>query len=121
MKISSAGQPLSRATARNYFLLNQFGTPGLGSFLAGHRFVGTGQILLFLIGFALFMVWFIKTAIQSYKVLVEGVPPQSAGWFGKAGVLTCAAAWLWALVTSLRILRDAKGTEPPAVPPRLSS
>jgi hypothetical protein len=77
--------------------------------------------LLAVAGFVLVILWFIKTMTQMYHQMVGGMLPQpSGGWFGKAGALAFAASWLWALVTSLQILRAAKPDEPPAVPPRLN-
>jgi hypothetical protein len=120
MKTSSAAKPVSRASARNFFVLNQFATPGLGSIMAGRRIAGAGQLLLAVAGFVLVILWFVKTVVQSYNEVIGGIPPQSRGWFGAAGVLVFATSWLWALVTSLQILRAAKQDEPPGVPPRLN-
>ncbi|SPE58795.1 conserved hypothetical protein [Verrucomicrobia bacterium] len=118
MRTSSAGKALSRATARNCFLINQFATPGLGSIMAGRRWVGCGQLLLALAGFAMVLGWFALLANNFYQQLMDDAPPQSPAWLGKAGAVVFGLAWLWSLVTSLSILRSAKDN-PANVPPRL--
>jgi hypothetical protein len=120
MKPSSAAKPLSRTKARNCVLINQLATPGLGSLMAGRWLVGTGQLLLAIAGFFMLIGWFFLVASNLYNLLVSDAPPKPAAWLGEAGALTFGASWLWALLTSLQILRSAKETEPRAVPPRLS-
>lgn len=120
MKTSSGAKPLSRTRARNCVLINQLATPGLGSFMAGRRVAGTGQLLLAVAGFVLVIGWFGVAASNAYNQLVNGAEPKPAAWMGEAGALTFVAAWLWALVTSFQILRSAQASEPAKVPPRLS-
>jgi len=106
---SPRGKPLSRATARNAALLNQFATPGLGSILARRWIAGTGQLVIFLAGFILFCEWSFKT-IGNYYALAFSDNPPPAGHFGKTalwGVVLCTASWLWSLVTSLSLMREA--------------
>ena len=55
--------------------------------------------------------------------LDEPVPPDSAGWTGKWGLICFGASWLWSLVTSLSLLRQVKSDEQAGqrpVPPRLA-
>ena len=101
-------------------LLNQLATPGLGSLLAGRRVAGTGQLLLALAGFVLVIAWFGLLAFQIYGQLMEGTEPKPVGWLGLAGAGTFAAAWLWSLVTSLSILREARANERKLAPPVLT-
>ena len=112
-------KPLNRSAARNFALLNQLGTPGLGSLLAGRRVAGLGQLLLALAGFAMVVGWFVVVAINFYNQMVSDVEPKSAARLGAAGALTFGAAWLWALFTSMRILGSVPESEPSSVPPRL--
>jgi hypothetical protein len=116
MKISSAGKVLSRTTARNSFLVNQLATPGLGSLMGGRHLAGTGQLLLALIGFGLVVAWFISLLTQMYQQIDSDIPPKPVAWLGEAGGLTFAAAWLWSLVTSLSLLREARANEAPKPP-----
>jgi 4a-hydroxytetrahydrobiopterin dehydratase len=106
---SPRGKPPNQATARNAALLNQFATPGLGSIFARHWIVGIGQLVVFLAGFILFCDWSFKTIGNYYAQAFSDNPPP-AGHFGKIalwGVVLCAASWLWSLVTSLSLMREA--------------
>lgn len=108
MKPSSPHAPLSPARARNYALMNQFATPGLGSLMARRFVAGTGQLVVFLAGFGLFVAWFVDEMRQFYGLMFGGGEPQIRFSLLWAGVGLAALAWLWALVTSLSLLREAK-------------
>ena len=110
-------KPLNRTTARNCFLVNQCATPGLGSLMAGRRAAGIGQLLVAVAGFVMMVGWFVLLALQIYNELIHDAPPKSVAWLGKAGAVTFAAAWLWSLVTSLSVLREARANES-RLPPR---
>ena len=107
--------PLNRTKARNAALINQLGTPGLGSLIAGRYKAGTGQLILFLAGFCLFVAWFVRVALQLYQQLNGGVEaqPKSIAWLGEAGASAAGLAWLWSLFTSLSLLRQARANEHP--------
>src|SRR5215471_3303784 len=115
MKTSFATKPVSPARARNCFLINQFATPGLGSLLAGRYMSGAGQLILSLTGFGLVVGWFVCVTIQFVRVMDSGAQPESVAWLGIMGAIVFAIAWLWALSTSLQILRSARDT--PQAPP----
>src|SRR6266576_1835833 len=104
-------KPLSRAKARNAALMNQLATPGLGSLLARRWVAGIGQLILAIAGFALVVAWFVEVLIQFYGMINRDAPPRPAGWLGEAGALIFIAAWLWALITSLSLLREARRNE----------
>jgi hypothetical protein len=108
--------PLSRSAARNAALLNQCATPGLGSLMAGRRVAGLGQLLLAVAGFILVIGWFVLFTLQTYNELVNGAPPKSVAPLGEVGALIFVAAWLWSLVTSLSLLREARANQPKAPP-----
>ena len=124
MKIFSGGKQLSPAAARNCFLMNQFATPGLGSLMGGRIIAGVGQLLLALIGFALVLVWFVKTMKEYYSLTGDDIPVQvSYSQYFFAGALIFGASWLWSLLTSYSLMRSAKTPEPPppgSVPPRIT-
>ena len=120
MRTFSGAKPLDRARARNCFLINQFATPGLGSLMAGRSVAGIGQILVAVAGFALVMLWFALRMSQLYNEVANDAQPQSAAWVGEAGAALFAAAWLWSLVTSLSVLREARTSEP-APPPKIEA
>jgi hypothetical protein len=109
--------PLSRSTARNAALLNQCATPGLGSLMAGRHAAGIGQLLLAVTGFLMVLAWFILLAMQMYAELINDAQPKSVAAIGEAGAAIFLAAWLWALVTSLSLLREARSNEPASSTP----
>ena len=118
MKISSAGKVLSRTSARNSFLINQLATPGLGSLMARRYVEGTGQLLLALLGFGLFLAWFIFLMLKTLRDVDEqGASTHSVAWIGEAGAAVFALSWIWSLMTSLSLLREAKANEPPRIAP----
>jgi hypothetical protein len=120
MRTSSDAKPLDRARARNCFLINQFATPGLGSLMAGRPVAGIGQLLVAVAGFVLVMLYFALRMSQLYNEVVNDAQPQSAVWAGEAGAVLFTAAWLWSLVTSLSVLREARTSET-APPPKLET
>ena len=126
MKIFSAAKPLSPAKARNCFLMNQFATPGLGSLMGGRVIPGIGQLLLSLAGFAFIMFWFFRTMKEYYSLMGEDAPSVSSsyGRFFLAGAMLFGASWLWSLLTSVSLMRQAKTPEPPppgTIPPRITN
>jgi len=90
------------------------------------RFIaGAGQLLLSLAGFVLIVGWMFELCHHVYlQQSGEPVPPEDAsGWMLKWGVIWFGAGWLWSLVTSISLLRQAKsdgaaGQRP--VPPRMT-
>ena len=117
-------RPLSRARAWTCVLTNQCATPGLGSLMAQRVFAGIGQLLLALAGFVLIVGWMFELFHRVFlQQLGESVPPDSSGWMWKWGLLLFGAGWLWSLVTSLSLLRQAKAdgqVEPKPIPPRMA-
>jgi hypothetical protein len=80
--------------------------------MAGRRVAGIGQLLLAVAGFVMVIGWFVLLALQTYNELVNNAPPKSVASLGEAGALIFAAAWLWSLVTSLSVLREARANNP---------
>jgi hypothetical protein len=91
--------------------------------MARRVLVGTGQLLLALAGFVLLVGWIFELCHRVFlQQLGEPVPPDSSGWMWKWGLLFFGASWLWSLVTSLSLLRQAKSdeqVEPRPIPPRM--
>jgi 4a-hydroxytetrahydrobiopterin dehydratase len=104
---SPKGKPLSRATAKNATLLNLLATPGLGSLLGRRWMAGSGQLLLALAGFFLFVVWFVKEMIQYYGQITGNADVHPIGRILAAGFTLFAMAWLWSAITSFSLLREA--------------
>lgn len=121
MKLFSGGKPLSPATARNWFLVNQFATPGLGSLMGGKIVAGIGQLLLALLGAGFVILWFVKLLGEEVNLAEMETPVSYAKW-GVAGACFFIASWLWSLLTSISMIREAKEQEPkppPPAPPRI--
>jgi hypothetical protein len=116
-------KPVRRAAARNAALVNQLATPGLGSLMAGRWFAGIGQLVLAVVGFVLVVVWFFEVIIQYYGQINGDVQPHSVGWIGATGAILFVASWLWSLVTSISLWRQAESDERAelkTVPPRMA-
>ena len=89
--------------------VNQFATPGMGSIMARRRIAGTGQLGLALAGFLLLVIWMAQFFHRRLMIALDAPePPAAAGWLWRWGLICLGAGWLWALVTSLLILREAK-------------
>ena len=120
---SRTDRPLSRARAWTCLLTNLFATPGLVSLMARRVFAGVGQLLLALAGFVLIVVWFFEVMIQYYGQVTGDVPARPVGWIGEIGAILFVASWLWALVTSISLWRQAESDERAelkTVPPRMA-
>jgi hypothetical protein len=117
-------KPLSVGRAVSCALVNQLATPGLGSLIGRRMFVGTGHLLLALAGFALLVGWMTE---YYYRLVLQEmdkpVPTGSYGWMAGWGAICFGASWLWSLVTSLSLIRQAKANEQAgreSVPPRIA-
>ena len=109
-------KPADNHAAKNA-LINILAFPGLGSFRAGRRRVGVGQIGLVLAGSVLLLWWLFKELSQYYALMFDNVNPQSYGWLGVTGAILFGAAWLWSLATSISLFQESSKAS--AVPPRL--
>jgi S1-C subfamily serine protease len=85
--------------------------------MAGRRLAGIGQLLVAVVGFVLVVAWFVLVSFQMYEQLVNDAEPKSVASVGEAGAVVFLAAWLWSLVTSLSILREARANERKSVTP----
>jgi len=110
-QFSAKGRKLNRATAKNAALLNLLATPGLGSLMGRRRFAGSGQLILSITGFMLFMFWFAEEMIQFYGQISGNVEVRPVGKYLVAGLILFAAAWVWSAVTSLGLMREAASQE----------
>jgi len=109
MKPSLPQKKISRAQARNAALLNQLGTPGLGSLLARRWVVGIAQLVVSGAGFVLVVIWFVQMMLSYYgQMFGNGTvhrPTTLTSLLLGAGLF--AFAWCWSLATSFSILREA--------------
>jgi hypothetical protein len=114
---------LSRSQARNYVILNQLATPGLGTWLAGRKITGALQMLVAVTACVLIILWFL-TSLRPMLEAMQGDPyrPDSRTWtYALWGWNLLAVSWLWAGISSLSILKQATPDTPAAKPPRLGS
>jgi hypothetical protein len=120
---------LSRATAWICCHTN-FAFPGCGSLMAGRK-IGYAQVTLTLLGFAL-TTWFgTRFCAWGWRHWPELITPgddpvgkllnvwQASRW-ALAGMAFFGGAWLWALTTSMSVLRQtrplaASGAAPPVI------
>jgi len=88
--------------------------------MVGRRLAGAGQLLLAVAGFCMVIGFLGLRVFNAYNKALNDAEPMRIGWLGAAGGLTFLAAWLWALVTSMQVLRAAD-RQPPQLPPRLEN
>lgn len=112
-----------RDRAQVAIIINQLATPGLGSWIAGRRLAGAGQMFVAFAGFALLVLYFGAWMVGAVKAIASGfdlVAPPDSWW--KIGLALFGAAWLWAGVTSLQLWWAQRvSNADPRTPPRLSS
>jgi hypothetical protein len=112
-----AGKLRNQSMGWTALAINLGATPGLGSFVAGHRVVGMFQMGLAVSGFIAILAWFwelVRGAWDSVQAGDAVVWPPARGLI--LGGALFGAAWLWSLVTSVQILRDLRKATPPILP-----
>jgi hypothetical protein len=117
---SAPPKPITRAKAWTCAGLNQLGFPGMGTIFAGRK-IGYAQSALMLIGFGFTLYYMMSSFMGAFSVLndpnwddtVLREAMKRGKWFGIAGSALCAAAWVWALFSSLQILNDSQKQPPP--------
>lgn len=66
-------------------------------------------MFLAILGFGCFTGWFVQVCARAYRQINDLPPtPERHPWLGPAGVMIFGAAWLWAWVTSISLLREAR-------------
>ncbi|MBI3880081.1 MAG: hypothetical protein HY301_08440 [Verrucomicrobia bacterium] len=105
--------PISgRARARTWMLVNLFLWPGLGSWQGGRRVSGALQMAVSLLGAGVALVWFIRLLLELLRAIQGTRAEPSDLWrLAFTGFGLVALAWLWSLVTSLALLREAESEE----------
>ena len=104
--------------------INQFAWPGVGSILGG-RLIGFVQAGLMLLGFLLFVGFFLfymKTMWDTFGDPNGNEEQWHAAyrpymWTWIVGLALCAISWGWSLLTSITMIRSAQ--QPPTLSPRL--
>jgi 4a-hydroxytetrahydrobiopterin dehydratase len=95
-------------------------TPGLGSIFARRYFEGTLQLLFALAGFCLTTGWMLKLVYNSVQ-LDETYRASAPNWIWQLGTILFCVSWVWSLLTSVSLWREAMMTEdhPMSAPPPL--
>lgn len=112
----------SRARVTTAVFINLAATPGLGSLMCRRFVAGIGQLLLAVAGFGLLVVWMCWQFTRMISLeLNNSAPDAPKDWLWKVGVILFAAGWVWSLVTSISLLREAKAEQLRRfdVPPKL--
>jgi len=123
MKLSLAlgpRQPLSRQTAWGCLTTN-LALPGFGSLLAGRK-VGYVQIPFTVVGFALLLIFGVRTIVWYLSNWSRLMNPDEDPWdnlgeiwlhmrWPLLGMAIAAFAMLWALTTSLSIVAESRAAE----------
>jgi hypothetical protein len=104
--------------------MQNLATPGLGSLKARRIFVGICQLSLAIVSCFLICAWVIEWSYRIYQAqLGETIPQNSSDWLLKWAVACFGVSWLWALITCVSLVLQAKAVErrtPQKVPPRLA-
>ena len=112
---------LNASKAWSCVLVNQLAFPGLGTVWAGRR-GGRVQVTLMLAGFFLtvgFMCGIIFHMLSSvldfsgHSAEPSWTRYRPYFWIGEIGLGLCAVAWVWALMSSIGILRDRRRADLP--------
>ena len=117
-----AQPPPSPGRIRTCVIINQLATPGLGSILAGRWVAGVGQLCLALVGFGIFVVWFVQLFVRTLHALSGSTDnPPLHPLMGLLGLGIFIASWLWSGITSLSLLREARREQGASgIPPKVS-
>lgn len=121
-------RPLTRNKAWSCVLMNLLAFPGMGTLMA-RRKVGFIQAAIMLIGFLL-ATGYVGISIWCGLQLVFDMYADSSGsgkyewykkygWIGITGLAFCLAAWIWALFSSIEILKSTPKNPPPVMPPKI--
>jgi len=97
-------------------VINQLGTPGLGSWIVGHRVAGAGQLAFSVSGFLYFLVRCIALVAESIRTSLDGgINPEFPMDAWNRTLILFGIAWVWAGVTSLQMFLELRKT-PPSLP-----
>lgn len=115
-------RPLNSDRAWAHVMQN-LATPGIGSLKARRIFAGVCQLSLAIAGCFLIGAWVIGWSYRIYLAQIdETIPQNSPSWLLKWGVICFGVSWLWALITCVSLVLQAKATErrkSKEIPPKL--
>jgi hypothetical protein len=87
---------------------NLFGIPGMGTVMA-QRWEGVPQLALAIVGGILLTWWLVAFALAFLRTMTIPAPGGPDLRLGLWGVGLFGVAWVWALASSVAVLRVAKG------------
>jgi hypothetical protein len=103
--------------------MQNLATPGIGSLKARRIFAGIGQLSLAIASCLLVCAWVVGWSWRIYQAqLGETILQNSSGWLLKWGVVCFGLSWLWAMITCVSLVLQARASErgnPQKTPPRL--
>ena len=103
--------PMSRDRAWSFVMLN-LSVPGWGSYKAGRKFAGIGELIIVFSGLLLLFTWMLgwmNLMVQSE--LGDVVPPPPAAWLWKWGLICIGISCIWTVVTCISLMRHARAYE----------
>jgi hypothetical protein len=106
-------RPLTKDRAWAYVLLN-ISVPGWGSWKAGRKIAGFGEMSLCGICLLLFGIWFfdwMNRIIQSEVGFDNTLPPVPANWLWQWGLGLYIVSLIWTIATSVGLVREARAYE----------
>jgi hypothetical protein len=115
---------LTKDRAWAYTLLN-ISVPGWGSWKAGRKATGFGEMLLFIACLFLFGIWFFDWMNRIFQSQMgeDTLPPIPPNWLWQGGVGLYAVSVVWTIVTSVSMVQEARAYEAEVArntPPKLA-
>ena len=115
--------PLTRDRAWAYVLLN-ISVPGWGSWKAGRKVAGFGELFILVAGLVLLAIWFFKYMNRIMESeMGDTLPPIPPGWLWQGGIGLYVVSLVWTIVTCVSLVREAKAHEAEVqrnTPPKLA-
>jgi hypothetical protein len=116
-------RPLTLDRAWAYVLLN-ISVPGWGSWKAGRKVAGFGEMFILVVCLFLLGLWFLKYMNRIFQSEVgDTLPPIPPNWLWQWGIGLYVVSLVWTIVTSVSVIREARAYEAEAcrnTPPKLA-
>ena len=116
--------PLTKDRAWSYVLLN-VSVPGWGSWKAGRKIAGLGELLLLVAGIFLLGIWFFQYMNRIFQSQMgeDALPPVPPNWLWQSGIGLYVVSEVWTIVTGVSMVREAHAHEAEVrrnTPPKLA-
>jgi hypothetical protein len=103
--------PLTQDRAWAYVLLN-ISVPGWGSWKAGRKIAGFGEMFILVVSLFLLGIWFLKWVNRIVQSEIgDSLPPIPANWLWQWGLGLYAVSLVWTVVTGVSLIREARAYE----------